>query len=291
MDTQMNIQWFPGHMARARRMVMDHAKLVDAVCEVVDARVPRSSRNPELPELVGAKPRLIILNRVDQADPKYTDLWAAHFRAQGYGVLETDCKTGRGVSAFPTAVKSLLRDKLEAYRAKGQAGKPLRVMVLGIPNVGKSSFINRVAGRRAAEASDRPGVTRGKQWISAGGGVELLDTPGLLWPKFEDRTVGENLAFTGAVRDEILDIETLGARLCLRLRDAYPWTLTERYGIAQPESKTGYELLELAAKRRGFLVSGGELDTGRMAKVMLDELRGGKLGRLTLDGGPEDKND
>ncbi len=287
----MNIQWFPGHMAKARRMVTENLKLVDAVCEVVDARVPRSSRNPELSELLGAKPRLLILNRTDQADPGRTAQWAAHFRALGYGVLETDCKTGKGTNAVSGAVKSLLRDKIEAYRARGQAGAPLRVMVVGIPNVGKSSFINRVAGRRAAEASDRPGVTRGKQWISAGGGVELLDTPGLLWPKFQDRTVGENLAFTGAVRDEILDAETLGARLCLRLRDTYPRTLTERYGIASPEDKTGFELLKLAARRRGFLVSGGELDTERMAKVLLDELRGGKLGRITLDGGPEDEDD
>ncbi len=291
METEMNIQWFPGHMAKARRMVTENAKLVDAVCEVVDARVPRSSRNPELSELVGEKPRLIILNRVDQADPAYTALWAAYFRAQGYGVLETDCKSGKGTAGFTAAVRSLLREKLEAYKAKGQTGKALRVMVLGIPNVGKSSFINRVAGRRAAEASDRPGVTRGKQWVSVGGGVELLDTPGLLWPKFEDKTVGENLAFTGAVRDEILDTETLGVRLCTRLRDTYPNTLTERYGIETPKEKDGFALLELAARRRGFLVSGGELDTERMAKVLLDEYRGGKLGRLTLDGGPEDTND
>lgn len=291
MDMEMNIQWFPGHMAKARRMVTENAKLVDAVCEVVDARVPHSSRNPELTELVGGKPRLLILNRVDQADPAYTSLWAAYFRSLGYGVLETDCKSGKGTAAFTGAVKTLLREKLEAYKAKGQAGKALRVMVLGIPNVGKSSFINRVAGRRAAEASDRPGVTRGKQWISVGGGVELLDTPGLLWPKFEDKTVGENLAFTGAVRDEILDTETLGVRLCTRLRDTYPKTLTERYGIASPEEKDGFELLSLAARRRGFLVSGGELDTERMAKVLLDEFRGGKLGRLTLDGGPEGQND
>ncbi len=287
MDGEMNIQWFPGHMAKARRTVRDNVKLVDAVCEVVDARVPRSSRNPEIDELTAGKPRLIILNRVDQADPAATKLWRERFRASGAQVLETDCKTGKGVGAFTGKIRELLKDKLAANAAKGQAGKPLRVMVLGIPNVGKSSFINRVARRRAAEASDRPGVTRGKQWIGAGNGVELLDTPGLLWPKFEDRTVGENLAFTGAVRDEILDTETLGARLCDRLRELYPEALTARFGLEDPSGKTGLELLELCARRRGFLVSGGELDLERMAKVLLDELRGGKLGRLTLDGPPE----
>ena len=216
-----------------------------------------------------------------------TKRWSRAFRESGAEVLETDCRSGKGVGAFSGAIRKLLQEKLAANAARGQAGKPLRVMVLGIPNVGKSSFINRVAGRRAAEASDRPGVTRGKQWISAGGGVELLDTPGLLWPRFEDKSVGENLAFTGAVRDEILDAETLGARLCERLRDLYPQALTGRYGIEVTPDRPGFELLEQCARRRGFLVSGGEPDLERMAKVMLDELRGGKLGRVTLDGAPE----
>ncbi len=286
MEEAMTIQWFPGHMARARRMVSDNVKLVDAVCEVVDARVPRSSRNPEIDELTAGKPRLIILNRVDQADPAMTKLWSRYFRENGAEALETDCRSGRGVGAFTGTIRNLLKDKLTSYAARGQAGKPLRVMVLGIPNVGKSSFINRVAGRKAAQASDRPGVTRGKQWISAGNGVELLDTPGLLWPQFEDKAVGENLAFTGAVRDEILDTETLGARLCERLRDLYPGALTARFDIEEPAGRTGFELLEMCARRRGFLVSGGELDLERMAKILLDELRGGKLGRITLDGAP-----
>lgn len=287
MDEAMNIQWFPGHMAKARRMVQDNVKLVDAVCEVVDARVPRSSRNPEIDALTAGKPRLIILNRVDQADPDRTRLWSRYFREKGWEVLETDCKSGRGVNAFTGTIRKLLSDKLAAYEARGQVGKPLRVMVLGIPNVGKSSFINRVAKRRAAEASDRPGVTRGKQWISVGSGVELLDTPGLLWPRFEDKLTGENLAFTGAVRDEILDAETLGARLCERLRDLYPQALTARFGIEEPAGMTGFALLERCARRRGFLISGGELDLERMSKVLLDEFRGGKLGRLTIDGVPE----
>ncbi len=287
MDGGMNIQWFPGHMAKTRRMVRNDLKLVDAVCEVVDARIPRSSRNPEIDELTAGKPRLIILNRIDQADPVKTRAFCAFFRAGGSEVLETDCRSGRGVNAFTGTVRRLLKDKLALRAAKGQSGMALRVMVLGIPNVGKSSFINRVAGRRAAEASDRPGVTRGKQWIGAGNGVELLDTPGLLWPKFEDRTAGENLAFTGAVRDEILDTETLGVRLCDRLRELYPGALADRFGIGSPEGKNGLELLELCAARRGFLVSGGELDLERMARVLLDEFRGGRLGRMTLDPVPE----
>lgn len=287
MEETMNIQWFPGHMAKARRMVQENLKLVDAVCEVVDARVPRSSRNPEIDALTAGKPRIMVLNRVDQADPALTKLWSRSFRQKGAAVLETDCKSGKGTAAFPGLVRELLKDKLEQRRARGQVGTPLRVMVLGIPNVGKSSFINKVVRRKAAEAADRPGVTRGKQWVSLGGGVELLDTPGLLWPRFEDKLTGENLAFTGAVRDEILDTETLGARLCERLRDLYPGALTARFGIEDPGEKTGFELLTLAAKRRGFLISGGELDTERMAKVLLDEFRGGKLGRLTIDGAPE----
>ncbi len=283
MAEEMSIQWFPGHMAKAKRMVSENLKLVDAVCEVADARVPRSSRNPDIDELAAGKPRLLILNRTDQADPDRTREWSRYFRDRGLRVLETDCKSGKGVGGFTGAVRDMLRGELDAWAKKGQTGRSVRVMVLGIPNVGKSSFINRVAKRRAAEASDRPGVTRGKQWISAGNGVELLDTPGLLWPRFEDRIVGENLAFTGAVRDEILDSETLGARLMERLRDLYPERLTERYGIEAPAESTGFELLERTARRRGFLVSGGELDTERMSKVLLDEFRGGKLGRVTLD--------
>ncbi len=287
MDEAMLIQWFPGHMAKARRMVQENLKLVDAVCEVVDARVPRSSRNPEIDALTAGKPRIVVLNRVDQADPALTPLWSRSFRQKGAAVLETDSRTGKGTAAFPGLVRELLKDKIERLRARGQVGAPLRVMVLGIPNVGKSSFINKVARRKAAEAADRPGVTRGKQWVSLGGGVELLDTPGLLWPRFEDKLTGENLAFTGAVRDEILDTETLGARLCERLRDLYPQALTGRFGIESPGESTGFELLEQCAGRRGFLIAGGELDTERMAKVLLDEFRGGKLGRLTIDGSPE----
>ena len=278
----VNVQWFPGHMAKARRMIKENSAMVDAVCEVVDARIPRSSRNPEVGELIGGKPRMLILNRADQADPALTDRWAENFKAQGLYVIKTDAKSGKGTNAFQNAVRSLLKDKIEYYRERGQTGRLLRIMILGIPNVGKSSFINRVAGRRAAEASDRPGVTRGKQWINIGGGIEMLDTPGLLWPKFEDKEVGEHLAFTGAVKDDILDVETLGARLMRLLASEYPEALAGRYKI-ETDTEDGFELLNRAAKKRGFIVSGGETDLERMSRVVLDEFRAGKLGRLTLE--------
>jgi ribosome biogenesis GTPase A len=287
MREDLNIQWFPGHMTKARRMIAEQTKLVDAVCELVDARIPVSSRNPDLDDIVGTKPRLIILNRADQADAAMTKRWSSYFKAQGLFVLETDAKSGKGTSEFPAAVRALLQDKLKAYAAKGQSGRVLRVMIVGIPNVGKSSFINRIAGRRAAEASDRPGVTRGRQWISIGTGLELLDTPGILWPKFESPMVGENLAFTGAVKDDILDRDALASNLILRLRDIAPERLVERYKIDLSPDMTGSELLGAAAKKRGFLLTGGRLDTERMAIILLDEFRGGKLGRITLEAPPE----
>ena len=279
----MHLQWFPGHMTKAQRMIEDNMRLVDAVCEIIDARIPYSSRNPDIDRLSGPKPRLVVLNRTDQADPAVTALWRAHFREAGVAVLETDCKSGKGVGGFQNAVRSLLKEKLAEYAAKGQATRPLRLMVLGIPNVGKSTFINRVAGRKAAIASDRPGVTRGKQWISIGSGLELLDTPGILWPRFDSQAVGENLAFTGAIRDEIMDRETLAANLMLRLRALYPQSIAQRYQFDPAPELTGFELLETAAKKRGFLISRGEYDLERMANVLLDEFRDGKLGRITLE--------
>ena len=279
----MDIQWFPGHMTKTRRMIAENLKLIDAVCEVIDARIPVSSRNPDLDDMSGGKPRLIIMNRADQADQEATKRWAALLRDGGAAVLETDCKSGKGVGGFAPAVRGLLADKLAYYASKGQSGRQLRVMVVGIPNVGKSSLINRVAKRKAAATSDRPGVTRGKQWISVDGGLELLDTPGVLWPKFEDREVAENLAFTGAIRDEVLDTESLGAALIIKLNELYPESLGRRYKIENSGGGDGFELLAQAAKNRGFLISGGELDLARMAIVLLDEFRGGKLGRVTLE--------
>ena len=285
---KMNIQWFPGHMTKAQRMIEDNIKQVDAVCEILDARIPRSSRNPDIDRLAAGKPRLVILNRVDLADPKATAAWRKKLEEQGLAVLETDAKSGRGVKDFAPAVRRLLADKIRDYEAKGQVGRPLRVMILGIPNVGKSTFINKVAGRKAAIAGDRPGVTRGRQWISIDRSLELLDTPGILWPKFESQQVGEMLAITNAIKADVLDKETLGANFMLRLREHYPEALRERYKMEPDPDLNGFELLEEAAKKRGFLVSRGEYDIERMANTLLTEYHEGKLGRLTLEYPDED---
>lgn len=280
---KMNIQWFPGHMTKAQRMIEDSLKQVDAVCEILDARIPRSSRNPDIDRLAAGKPRLIILNRVDLADPEITSQWRRHFERQGIRIIETDAKTGKGVSGFVPALKELLKDKLADYAAKGQINRPMRVMILGIPNVGKSTFINKVAKRRAAVAGDKPGVTRGKQWINIEQGLDLLDTPGILWPKFDSQEVGEMLAITNAIKADVLDKETLGANFMLRLRDMYPEALTERYKFVPDKDMNGFELLEEAAKKRGFLLSKGEYDIERMANTLLGEYHDGKLGRISLE--------
>jgi len=287
----MNIQWYPGHMTKTRRMIVDQLKHMDAVCEILDARIPISSRNPDVEELTAGKPRMIVLNRVDQADPAATKRWRTYFQAKGWAVLEVNAKEGQGTARFPAAVRELLADKLAAYAEKGQAGRMIRVMILGIPNVGKSTFINKVAKRKTAKAEDRPGVTRGKQWVPVDPSLELMDTPGILWPKFEDQSVGLNLAYTGAVRDEVMDLEELASHLMAYLGSRYPDALTAAYKLpALPEREPeeneltwGYRLLEAAGRKRGFLISGGEIDTERMAKILLDEFRGSKLGRFTLE--------
>ena len=287
----MEIQWYPGHMAKTRRMIGEQLKNVDAVCEILDARIPRSSRNPDVDGLTAGKPRLVVLNRADQADREATKVWAAHFKEKGWAVLETDAKSGAGTAKFSAAIRELLSDKLRAYAEKGQTGRVVRVMVLGIPNVGKSTFINKIAGRKTAKAEDRPGVTRSKQWVPIDRGLELLDTPGILWPKLDDKDAGLHLAFTGAVKDEILDTETLGCHLMAYLAEHYPEALKTSYKLQTlPEREGeendvafGWRLLEAAGRRRGFLVSGGEVDTERMAKILLDEFRSGKLGRFTLE--------
>jgi ribosome biogenesis GTPase A len=288
MGEEIRIHWFPGHMTKARRMITENVRLVDIVCEIIDARIPVSSRNPDLDELAGTKPRLIIINRIDQADPAVTRLWAEYFRKRGIFTLEVECKTGSGVSGFPAAVREILKDKLEAYAAKGLKGRSVRAMVVGIPNVGKSSFINRVARRKVAAASDKPGVTRGKQWIKIGADLELLDTPGILWPKFDSQLVAENLAFTGAIKDDILDVETLASNLMSKLKETYPQSIENRYKISVSEDDGGFGLLEKAARKRGFLISGGEVDLERMANILLDEFRGGLLGRISLEKPPEE---
>lgn len=278
-----SLSWFPGHMTKTRRMIEAEIGNMDAVCEILDARIPQSSRNPDVDSLTGDKPRIVVLNRVDQADSAATKRWAEHFRALGYAVVEADAKGGAGVKNFAPAVRSLLREKIEAYEKKGQVGRVLRVMVLGIPNVGKSTFINKVSGRKAARAEDRPGVTRTKQWVPVDKTLELLDTPGILWPKFEDQQVGIRLAFTGAIKDDVLDVEELAMHLMAYLGEHYASALEQRYKLTVEAEDDGYVLLTKAARKRGFLLSGGEVDTERMSRILLDEFRGGKLGRFTLE--------
>lgn len=280
---KMNIQWFPGHMTKAQRMIEDSIKQVDAVCEILDARIPNSSRNPDIDRLAAGKPRLIILNRTDLADPSITAQWREFFEAQGIKILETDAKSGKGVSGFAPALSELLKDKIASYAAKGQVNRPMRVMILGIPNVGKSTFINKIAKRKAAIAGDKPGVTRGKQWINIDKGLDLLDTPGILWPKFDSQEVGEMLAITNAIKADVLDKETLAANFMLRLREMYPGALTARYKLEPDPEANGFELLEQAAKKRGFLISKGEYDIERMANTLLGEYHDGKLGRISLE--------
>ena len=279
----MNIQWYPGHMTKTRRMITEQLRNVDAVCEILDARIPVSSRNPDVDGLTAGKPRLVALNRADQADPEGVRAWAAFFREQGWAVLETDAKSGAGTAKFSAAIRELLADKLRAYAEKGQAGRVVRVMILGIPNVGKSTFINQVSRRKTAKTEDRPGVTRTKQWVPVDQSLEVMDTPGMLWPKFEDPRVGFCLACTGAVRDEVMDLEELASRLMAYLGRRYPQALAERYRIQPEPEESGYDLLTRAGRKRGFVVRGGETDTERMARVLLDEFRDGRLGRFTLE--------
>ena len=278
-----NLSWFPGHMTKTRRMITAEIKNMDAVCEILDARIPLSSRNPDVDELTAGKPRLVVLNRVDQADPGETRRWAAYFRERGYAVLEANAKGGAGTAQFAAAVRELLRDKLAAWADRGQVGRTVRVMVLGIPNVGKSTFINKVAHRKTARAEDRPGVTRSKQWVPVDSTLELLDTPGILWPRFDDPEVGKRLAFTGAIKDDVVDMEELACCLMDYLSRRYAPVLAERYKIEVEPEDSGYDLLEKAGRKRGFLMRGAQVDTQRMARVLLDEFRGGKLGRFTLE--------
>ncbi len=278
----MTIQWYPGHMTKTRRQIEADLKQVDAVCEIVDARIPMSSRNPDIDSICGNKPRIIVLNRMDLADPNATKKWMTYFKSKGIAVLSTDCKTRRGIADFTPAARTACKEKLERDAARGM-NRPLRVMVVGIPNVGKSTLINQISGRKGAKAENRPGVTRGKQWVTVDSGLQLLDTPGILWPKFEDPNVGMMLAYTGAVKDGIMDLEELACRLMELLHKYYPQTLLDRYKVEAPAGTPGWELIELAGRKRGYLVSGGEVNTERMSKVLLDEFRGGKLGKFTLE--------
>ena len=277
------VQWFPGHMAKTRRLIKESLPFVDLVTELVDARIPFSSANPELSEMIGNKPHIVLLNKCDVADEKATAKWIEYYRSLGVYALAVDCRSGKGLNAYLPLVRTVLKDKIRRNEEKGMAGKPLRVMVVGIPNTGKSSFINKMAGRNRAKVADKPGVTRSNSWFAVGKGVELLDTPGVLWPKFEDETVGNKLAFTGAVKDEILDSETLALRLLGFLKNGYCDRIAERFKITDFEELETYEILEKIGRKRGMLISGGEIDTERASVILLDEYRAGKLGKLTLE--------
>ena len=282
MSNTQTIQWFPGHMAKTRRQIIEQLKIIDAVAEIVDARIPVSSRNPELAGSIGDKPHFILLNKCDMADAAATKQWIDYYKSMGTIAIPVGCKSGKGLSAFKDTVKTVLADRLEQYRAKGMVGKPLRVMAVGIPNVGKSSFINRIAGSARAKVENRPGVTRGNQWFSVDKELELLDTPGVLWPKFDDNTVGEHLAFTGAVTDRIIDTELLAMRLLEILIPTYPELLLQRYGIEEfPEDS--YDALCTLGKKRGMVIRGGEVDTERAANMLLEEFRSCKIGKITLE--------
>lgn len=282
------IQWFPGHMAKTRRLIAANLKLVDAVAEIVDARLPLSSRNPEMDSMTKGKPRIVLLNKCDLANERATQLWINYFRSCGAEAVAVDCKSGKGVkNLIPTIKNTVLKELIEKRRRAGMTGADLRLMVVGIPNVGKSSLINRLSGAKRAKVEDRPGVTRAKQWVKIDSNTELLDMPGVLWPKFEDQEAAVKLAFTGAISDDILDIETLAMKLLAFLREEYPNSLTERYKIEYDDGDTGLELIEKVGRKRGMMISGGEINTERAAITVLDEFRSGKLGRITLELPPE----
>lgn len=280
------IQWFPGHMAKTRRMMKEMLPQIDMVIELLDSRIPISSKNPDLNKIVNGKPVLTLFTKSLLADPSSNDRWRSFYEKQGGKCLFIDSASGAGINGIPDAVREVMAEKLQRYESKGMTGKQLRVMIAGIPNVGKSSLINRLAGGKRAKVEDRPGVTRDKQWITTSHGIELLDTPGVLWPKFEDQKVGENLAVTGAIRDEILDGERFAVVLVGKLRKKYPDYLSERYKLgdmSQYDDYGDYELFELIGRKRGFLISGGEVNTERTSVMLLDEFRGGKIGRITLE--------
>ena len=280
---KQNVQWFPGHMAKTRRLIKECLPQVDAVTEVLDARVPQSSRNPELSSLIGDKPRIVLLNKCDVADENATKRWVAYYQKQSAAVLAVDCRSGKGLNRFVPLLREVLHEQIQKNEARGMAGKPLRIMVVGIPNTGKSSFINRMAGRNRAEVADIAGVTRQNRWFVIGNGIELLDTPGVLWPKFDDPKVGDKLAFIGSVKDTVVDSETLAVRLLEVLQAEYPDRLRERYKITDFEDLQPWEILELIARKRGMIIRGGEIDETRASVMLLDEYRAGKLGKITLD--------
>ncbi|QTH45938.1 ribosome biogenesis GTPase YlqF [Cohnella sp. LGH] len=284
----MTIQWFPGHMTRARRQIEEKLKLIDVVFELLDARIPSSSRNPMIDEIIGEKPRLVLLNKADLADPEKTTEWSRFFREQGLAVHAIDANAGAGVKELASKAKELLKEKIDRQIAKGMKPRPIRALIVGIPNVGKSTLINRLAGRNIAVTGDRPGVTKGQQWIRFGGELELLDTPGILWPRFEDPVVGNRLAATGAIKEDILHLDEVACFVLKVLVEQYGQVLGERYGLTDlpselPDMQAAVEVLESIGRRRGCIVSGGHVDYEKAATVLLRDLRSGKLGRITFE--------
>ncbi|NMB34040.1 MAG: ribosome biogenesis GTPase YlqF [Clostridium sp.] len=279
----MNIQWFPGHMAKTRRILTDNLKMVDVVVELLDARIPLSSKNPDIDTILREKPKLIALNKSDLADEKVSREWMNWYNLRGYANVFIDSIKGRGINELKRKIHAIMEERIKRDKERGRIFRPIKAMVVGVPNVGKSSLINKLAGRNVAIAEDRPGVTRGKQWINANSKIHLLDTPGVLWPKFEDKEVGLNLAFTGAIKDNVLDIVELAAAFLERLVYNYPQSIGKRYKLSALEGSKGYELLLQAGKNRGCLIAGGEVDLARIAAAVLDEFRGGKLGKITLE--------
>lgn len=285
MSEMQTIQWFPGHMTKTKRQIQSSLKLVDAVAEIIDVRIPVSSRNPDLAKLVQNKPRVILLNKCDMANQTATKMWIDYFKKQNLVAIPVDCKSGRGLDKFAPAVNTVMSHKIARLKEKGMVNPTIRIMIVGIPNVGKSSFINKMVKKNRAKVEDRPGVTRGNQWYTIAKNLEMLDTPGVLWPKFDDKTVGEHLAFTGAVKDQILDIELLAVRLLDFIKELKPADFITRFKFENEdiENIDSYELLKMIGKKRGMLVSGGEIDTERAAIMLLDEFRSAKLGRITVE--------
>ncbi len=285
MSEMQNIQWFPGHMTKTKRQIEKNLKMVDAVAEIIDARIPISSRNPDIAQLVTNKPRIVLLNKCDMADEKATKLWIEHFKSHGLIAIPIDCKANKGINQFVPALKNALSSKIESYKRKGMLNPSMRVMIVGIPNVGKSTFINRIFKQNKAKTADKPGVTRGNQWFTISKGFELLDTPGVLWPKFDDKLTGERLAFTGAIKDQIIDVELLAVRLLDMLKELKTAEFIARFKLQESDlvEVDSYDLLQIIAKKRGMLISKGEADTERAAIMLLDEFRAAKLGRITLE--------
>lgn len=285
MSEMQNIQWFPGHMTKTKRQIEKNLKMVDAVAEIIDARIPISSRNPDIAQLVTNKPRIVLLNKRDMADDKATKIWIEHFKNQGLIAIPIDCKANKGINQFVPALRNALANKIESYKRKGMLNPSMRVMIVGIPNVGKSTFINRIFKQNKAKTADKPGVTRGNQWFTISKGFELLDTPGVLWPKFDDKLTGERLAFTGAIKDQIIDVELLAVRLLDLLKEIKTPEFMARFKLEESDlaDNDSYDLLQIIAKKRGMLISKGEADTERAAIMLLDEFRAAKLGRITLE--------